>query len=151
MKMEPKIVHKDGFTVVGMKYHGKNESDEIPQMWRAFGARAGEIENRVKENIAYGISANMDESGAFDYVAGFEVSSTEAVPEGMVCFEVPGGQYAVFTTTLPKLGETFQYAYHAWLPQSGYQAVGGPDVELYDEYFDPRNLDSELTVYVPVR
>lgn len=28
--MEPKIVETSGFTVVGMKYRGKNENNEIP-------------------------------------------------------------------------------------------------------------------------
>ena len=150
--MEPKSVHKDGFTVIGLKYHGKNENNEVPQLWGAFGARRDEIKNVVNGYVAYGISANMDaETGEFDYVAGFEVSNTENVPEGMVCFEVPGGRYAVFTTTLPKVGETFQYAYRTWLPQSDYQPAGSPDFELYGEYFDPRDPKSEFSVYIPIQ
>ena len=34
--MEPKLVHLPAFTVVGMKYRGKNEQNEIPQMWGRF-------------------------------------------------------------------------------------------------------------------
>jgi AraC family transcriptional regulator len=79
------------------------------------------------------------------------VSSAENVPEGMACFEVPGGKYAVFTTTLPKLGETFQYAYSTWLPQSGYQHADGPDFELYGEYFNPQDPESEFEVYIPIQ
>jgi hypothetical protein len=30
--MKPKIVSRAAFTVVGMKYHGKNENNEIPQL-----------------------------------------------------------------------------------------------------------------------
>jgi len=150
--MEPKIVEKAGFTVVGMKYRGKNENNEIPQMWQAFGPRVGEIKNMVDDHVAYGISANMDEStGEFDYVAGFEVSRAEDVPEGMVRFDVPGGQYAVFTTTLPKIGETFHNAYHTWLPQSGYRPTGGPEFELYDEDFDPQDPNSKFDLYIPIK
>jgi predicted transcriptional regulator YdeE len=95
--------------VVGPRYHGKNENNEIPQMWQAFHPRIGEIKNMVTDRLAYGISASMDlETGEFDYIAGFEVSGGKEVPEGMVAFEVPGGRYAVFTTTLLKIGETFQ-------------------------------------------
>ena len=149
--MEPKIVHKDGFTVVGPKYHGKNENNEVPQLWGTFGTRRDEIKNVVNGYVAYGINANMDaETGEFDYVAGYEVSSAENVPEGMACFEVPGGEYAVFTTTLPKLGETFQYAYQTWLPQSGYQHADGPDFELYDEYFNPQDPESQLGIYIAI-
>jgi AraC family transcriptional regulator len=138
--MEPKIVSRPGSTVVGIKYRGKNENNEIPQIWQA-------LDPRVEE-----ISANMDmATGEFDYIAGFEVSSAEAVPEGMVSFEVPGGKYAVFTTTLPKIGETFHNAYDAWLPQASYQPAGGPEFELYDERFDPQDPNSTFELYIPIK
>jgi AraC family transcriptional regulator len=149
--MEPKIVDHPAIIVVGLKYHGKNENNEIPRLWEALDPRASEIMNRVDEHLAYGISANMDQdTGAFDYVAGFAVGSPEKVPEGMVHFSVPGGKYAVFTTTLPRLGETLMHAYHDWLPESGYQPAGTADFELYNEAFDPRDPNSEFDVYIPI-
>jgi len=150
--MEPKIVEKAAFTVVGLKYRGKNENNEIPQLWAALHPRIGEIKNMVTDCVAYGISAEMDQStGEFSYIAGFEASSAEDVPEGMIHFQVPGGTYAVFRTTLPKIGETFQYAYHTWLPESGYQPGLCPDFELYDEQFDPQDPNSEFDLYTPVK
>jgi AraC family transcriptional regulator len=150
--MKPKIVNISAFAVVGMKYRGKNENNEIPQMWQAFGPRVREIKNIVDDRVAYGISANVDEStGDFDYVAGFQVSTAEDIPEGMVHFEVPGGKYAVFSTTLPRIGETFHNAYHTWLPESDYQPAGGPEFELYDERFDPQEPTSEFDLYIPVK
>ncbi|MGD2179429.1 MAG: GyrI-like domain-containing protein, partial [Anaerolineae bacterium] len=83
--MEPNIVTQSAFTVVGMKYRGKNEQNEIPEMWEEFGPRMREIKHVVNPHIAYGVMHNYDEeSGEFDYVAGFEVSSIAEVPEGMV-------------------------------------------------------------------
>lgn len=150
--METKIVVRGAFTVVGLKYRGKNEHNEIPQLWQALGPRTGEIEHLADDTAAYGISANMDmASGEFDYIAGFEVSSAEDVPEGMVAFEVPGGRYAVFRTTLPQIGETFQNAYHTWLPQAGLQPTGGPEFELYDEQFDPQDPTLEFDLYIPIK
>jgi AraC family transcriptional regulator len=149
--MEPRIVDRTAFTVVGMCYHGKNENNEIPKLWETLNPRVREIKARVDNQVAYGISANMDQNtGAFDYIAGFEVSSSEEIPEGMVRFDVPGGKYAVFRTTLPRLGETFMHAYRTWAPQSGYQLTGGPDFELYDEAFDPRDPSSEFDVFIPI-
>ena len=149
--MEPKIVERGGFTIIGMKYRGKNENSEIPRMWEILNPRACEIKDRVDDRVAYGISANMDEStGTFDYIAGFEVSHAEEIPEEMVRFEIPGGKYAVFRTTLPQLGETFMYAYRTWVPQSGYQLTGRPDFEVYDKAFDPHDPNSEFDVYVPI-
>jgi len=150
--MDPRIVSWPAFRVVGLKYRGKNEKNEIPQLWQSIGPRVGEIKNIADDHVAYGISANMDEStGEFDYIAGSEVSTAKEIPEGMFCFEVPDAKYAVFSTTLPKIGETFHNAYHTWLPESGYQATGGPELEVYDERFDPQDPDSEFDLYIPVK
>lgn len=150
--MEIKIVERSTFTVVGLKYRGKNENAEIPQLWQSLGPRSGEFENMADDTVAYGISANMDrESGEFDYVAGFEVSSAEQVPEGMVAFEVPAARYAVFSTTLPKVGETFHNAHNTWLPQAGLEPSGGPELELYDEQFDVQDPNSEFDLYIPIK
>jgi AraC family transcriptional regulator len=149
--MEPKIVSRPGFTIVGMKYHGKNENNEIPQMWQAIGPRFGEIGSVADPHTAYGISANTDsETGEFDYLAGLKVSSAEEIPEGMVRWEIPEGTYAVLPCTLPTIGETFKYAYHTWLPQSGYEPTGGPEYELYGPEFDPQDPDSTFELYIPI-
>jgi predicted transcriptional regulator YdeE len=150
--MEIKIVERSTFTVVGLKYRGKNENNEIPQLWQVLDPRTGEIEKMVDDTAAYGISANMDmESGEFDYVAGFEVSSAEEVPEGMIAFEVPAARYAVFSTTLPRIGETFHNAYHTWLPEAGLEPSGGPELELYGEQFNPADPSSVFDLYIPVK
>jgi AraC family transcriptional regulator len=150
--MEPVIVERAAFTVVGLKYRGKNENNEIPQLWAAFHPRIGEIKNMVTDRVAYGISANVDEStGEFDYIAGFEVSNAKDIAAGMVSFEVPGGRYAVFATTLPKIGETFDNAYHTWLPEAGYQPTADPEFELYDEHFTIEDPNSEFDLYIPVK
>lgn len=150
--MEPRIVDHAPFSVVGMKVRSKAGSSEIPQMWEALNPRVHEIQDRVGDDVAYGISTNMDEqTGEFDYIAGFEVSSVPKIPEGMIRFEVPGGKYAVFRTSLPRLGDTFLHAYRTWVPQSGYQLTGGPDFEVYGEEFDPQDPASEFDVYVPIR
>jgi predicted transcriptional regulator YdeE len=150
--MEPKIARKEAFSIVGMHYRGNNAEGEIPQIWRKVGPRMSEIKNIVEHGAAYGVSDNMDQAtGEFDYIAGFAVSDVKEVPEGMVNWQIPGGQYAVFRTTLPKLGDTFKYAYYEWLPKSEYEHRPGPDLELYDEAFDATDPNSEFEVYVPIQ
>ncbi len=149
--MEPRIVSLPAFTVVGVKYRGKNENNEIPQLWDDFGPRMGEIQHMVDKHACYGVCANADEqTHEFDYFAGFEVDSTDDIPEGMVSFDVPASTYAVFSTTLPGIGETFDHAYHSWLPKSGYQTTGGPDLELYGEEFDPGDPGSTFEIFIPI-
>ena len=150
--MEPKIVSRASFTVVGMKYSGKNENNEIPQLWGEFGPRMGEIKQVANPHLAYGVCDNFDKSsGEFSYIAGFEVDSIAEIPEGMVSWDIPEGEYAVFTCALPTLGETYQHAYHTWLRESGYQRAPGPEFELYDESFDPKDPSSEMDVYIPIK
>lgn len=149
--MEIKIVERAAFTVVGLHHRGKSENNEIPLMWQALGPRIQEIKDIVDRMVAYGVSADMDQStGEFTYIAGFEVSSAENAPEGMVAFEVPGATYAVFSTTLPKIGETFHNAFETWLPQAGHQPASSPMFEMYDERFDVQDPTSTFDVYIPI-
>jgi len=149
--MEPKIVSRPAFTIVGMKYHGKNEQNEIPQMWEAFLPRVGDIQRIVNPGVAYGVCGNNDENGEFDYVAGFEVDTVTDVPESMVSWELSEGTYAVFTCTLTGIREAFHHALYTWLPQSGYRYTGGAMFELYDENFDPNSDEPEMYIYIPIK
>lgn len=149
-EMEPKILTKPAFTVVGMLYHGKNENNEIAQMWGEFVPRIGEIKHGVGPEVAYGVCRDLEPEGAFEYVAGVEVDNTEDIPEGMVSWEVPEQKYAVFPCTLKTIGEAYQHAFRTWLPGSGYQHADGPDFEYYDETFDPGVEGSELYIYIPI-
>jgi predicted transcriptional regulator YdeE len=149
---EPKITSKPAYTVIGMKYRGKNEHEEIPQLWGKFMDRAGEIKDKIDPDICYGICDNYDEaSGDFDYVAAFEVGGASETPDGMVKWDVPAQTYAVFTCTLPTIREAYDYAYKSWLPESGYQRTAGVEFELYDQEFDPRVPSSPMYLYVPVK
>ena len=150
--MEPRIENRPAFIVVGAKYRGKNENDEIKQMWQEFYPRMGEIQHVVNPDICFGICADGDEqTHEFDYVAGFEVGSAADIPAGMVSMEVPEATYAIFSTTLPGIGATYNHAYHTWLPKSGYQLIGGPDFEKYGSEFDPRDQASTFEVYIPIK
>ena len=134
-----------------MRIRDRPNTDGPPKLWDAFGPRMGEIRHVVQPGIAYGLADSMDEqTGQFDYMAGLEVERAADIPEGMVAWQVPAQTYAVFHTTLPKLGETFQHIHGQWLPQSGYRPGPGPEIELYDETFDPRDPGSVMAIYVPV-
>ncbi len=148
--MEPKIVSKPAFTAVGLAYHGKNENNEIPELWGRFNPRMPEIKHIV--DGAFGVCTPAEADGRFKYLAGFAVSSTDEVPEGMEVWQVPAHQYAVFPTTLPKISETYKYAFETWLPGSGYKyASRNPDYEYYDENFDAQDPESLFEIYIPIK
>ena len=149
--MEPRIESRAAFRVVGMKYRGKNEQNEIPLLWREFGSRVAEVQNRMEAHTTYGVMGNyVEDTGEFDYVAGINVSTDADIPEGMVSWDVPAQTYAVFSSTLPTIGNTLEHIHRTWLPASGYRQAEGPALELYDEEFDPENPDSLMYIYIPV-
>lgn len=150
--MKPNLVSKPNFTVVGMKYRGKNEHEEIPQLWARFGPHMGEINDLAEPEISYGLMGNYDPvTGEFDYMAGMAVERATDLLPGMTTWEVPAQTYLVFATPFGKIREAYANLYARWLPESGYQRSGGTEFELYDEQFDPHNLDSVMYIYVPIQ
>jgi len=149
--MEAKIISKPAFTVVGLMYRGKNEAGEIPQLWGKLMPRVGEIKHINERHEAYGVADNFDPgSGEFSYLAGYEVSKVEDLPEGLVSWDIPEGRYAVFTCTLPTLMETIHVIHHTWLPESGHKRGDGPEFEFYDKDFNHEDENSPMYYYVPI-
>lgn len=149
--MEPRIVSKRAFTVAGLKYHGKNENEEVKELWQVINPRWGEFRDVTDQEIAYGVMDNIDmETGTFDYVAGLSVREGAAVPDGMSIVRIPEQTYAVFPATLLTLLDAFHHAYEGWLPTSGYRRTCGPEFERYGEAFDPQDPRSEMEIWIPV-
>jgi len=150
-KMEPKIESRQAFTVVGKLYHGKNENQEVAQLWREAGPWMEQIQGIANPEAAYGVMGNIDmDTGVFDYVAGLEVREDAPTPEGLERWSIPAQTYGVFTCTLPTLMQAFHVAYDTWLPRSGYRRVGGPEFKLYGPAFDPTNPGSEMEIWIPI-
>ena len=147
--MEPKIVSLPAFTVVGMMYYGKNQNNEISQLWSSFNPHIAEI--KYIRDGAFGLCQPPDETGAFRYLAGMSVARTDEIPEGMDVWSVPAQTYAVFSCTLPSIGQTYQYVFETWIPRSQYQYIPGIDFEYYDESFDPADANSLLKIYIPIK
>jgi len=149
-RMEIKIITKPAFTVAGMAYYGKNENNEIPQMWDQFNQRYEEIENKLDPLVCYGVCGDVDTDGRFRYLAGYEVEAGSDLAQDMENWDVPEQTYAIFPSTLQTIHETYHYAFQTWLPQSEYEHSSGPDFELYDEEFDPQK-GTGLNIYIPVK
>jgi predicted transcriptional regulator YdeE/DNA-binding transcriptional MerR regulator len=156
-KMEPKFITKPGFTMMGLRYFGKNEKGEISDLWDSFNQRVsslGGLPNETGE-AAIGLCITPEEAsleGEFEYVAGFPVSQVDEIPDGFVVRQVPEYTYAVFAHhgDLAGLGKTYEYIYEVWLPQSGYQLAAMIDFEYYDQDFKDFAPDSVFYIYLPV-
>jgi AraC family transcriptional regulator len=149
--MEPQFISLPAFTLVGVKMRVKPQGKVPGQLWDEFGPRMGEIQHVIGPERAYGLTDNMNmATGEFDYMAAMHVSSAAAIPAGMAAYDVPAQTYAVFPCTLPTIREVFDHIYGVWLPMSGYVRASGPELELYDEAFDPRDPASVFEAYIPV-
>ena len=148
LEMEPEIVTLPAFTAVGLKYLGKNENNEIPQLWREINPRIDEIKH--KTGAAYGVCGDMEENGQFHYLAGFGVSEAADLPPAMERWDVPEQKYAVFPCTIKTIQQTYQYIFDTWFPQSGFAKGEGPDFEFYEETFNPETGEG-MAIYMPIK
>lgn len=149
--MQPQIINKPAFTVVGMQIRTTPMNPEIPHLWDHFGPRIDEVANIAEAYVSYGLMGNYAENMAsFDYMAGVSVTSVGALPAGMTTWDVPAYTYAVFDATIPTMGEVFDYIYNSWLAASGYHQTVSLTFERYGEDFNPHDPNSAVNIYIPV-
>jgi predicted transcriptional regulator YdeE len=160
--MEPMLVQKERFTVVGLKCRlnlkENREQGLIPNLYRKWGTRQGELKKAVNGRT-YGVEIYPadktdfnPETDHFDYLAGCEVLDSTDLPEGMESFVAEAGTYAVFTHQgkMDDIGAFFSAIYGEWFPKSMY-APGCYDLEVYDERFmGTHHAESIMEVWVPV-
>lgn len=157
----PQIVEKQELLIAGCEapfIHAlspdANNHDVIPHVWDRFMDRLAELPHQNGAPM-YGLVSQREERShphELWYMAGCAVTADIKVPEGMTIQRVPSGTYAVFTHRGPMSGisETVGYAYREWLPQSDYELVDAPDVELYDERFHCDRDNSVMEYWLPV-
>ncbi|MFZ5354256.1 MAG: AraC family transcriptional regulator [Bacillota bacterium] len=162
--MEPKIVVKKSFEIVGLPCRTTDEENRaestIGKSWLKFMPRIGEVKNISYNASTYGLCTSVHDpqrEGEFMYICSIEVDKVVDIPEGMIAKSVPEGKYAVFTHkgevgvgTEADLFKTYEYIYKIWLPQSGYVFNRDSyDFECYDQRF---NGDSpEFDIYIPIK
>ncbi len=156
--MERKIVSRESFPIIGIELKtttrdGKNLV-EIPQFWEKV-MQQGQIDkipNKKYPGTVLGICIDFQTDGVFSYITGTEVTSTEYIPDGMVCKTIPAARYVVFTArgSLPgSIQDTVKYIYQEWLPNSEYQRANSADFELYDDRCHGGE-NAEVDIYIPI-
>lgn len=166
--MEPKIVSKDGFTIVGYKFDTtlKNNAHcrDIPAFWDKCDIEGKESKlyatQKPPKHGEYGICINTNmNTDEFSYVLGVEVANFDNALEEMYKLEVPGADYAVFTTPevddkdfVSSIKGTWKYILEEWFPSSGYEIDGHKlDFEFYDEHCHPWEYDKiSMNIYIPI-
>ncbi|MFN7253424.1 MAG: effector binding domain-containing protein [Anaerobacillus sp.] len=169
--MQPKILKKDAFKVVGYKFNttlrNNAHTRDIPSFWHECGVEGNNYESRLYDSQhpprhgEYGICVNTNvDTDEFSYIFGVEVTSFDKATEEMYQLEVPAATYAVFTTPavedtnfVESIQGTWKYILEEWFPGSGYEIDDDKlDFEFYDERCHPWEYEKMcMEIYVPVK
>lgn len=169
-QMEFKVTKMFPFKVIGFQKEFTNEEayKEIPKFWDeicekyaknvyAGNPPANAYEKAIMDNCIgeYGICADDIGGGKFRYIIAGKYSGGE-VPEGMVLYEFPMSDWAVFDCIGPMpdaLQSLNTRVFGEWLPGNpDYEISGCTSVEWYDcingEKTDP---DYHSAIWIPVK
>jgi len=148
--VEPRIIFKPAFTVVGLLQDDQKYDTLIDELWLRLGYRFHEIEG-VDPDVGYGVHFSKDDGDQF--LVGFSVQKNGSIPKGMTAMHFEPKEYAVFTHqgTLDGIDDTLSMFYSNWLSRFGYQREDAFYFELYDDRFVPDSPDSLISIYVPVK
>ena len=151
--MEPRIVYKPAFSVVGIWQNGNPSNSTVDGLWERLGEHFPEIPC-VDPDQGYGV--HVKSGNEEKYLAGLMVRSgipAGKLPEGMALLSLEAHAYAVFhhSGRMIKIDSTLRAVFSTWLPNSGYQTAADFYFEYFDDRFQPGSDDSLLFIYVPVR
>ena len=169
-QMDYKIAPMFPFKVIGFQKVFDNETSyaEIPKFWDEVCAKyaanvyagnepANPYEKALVDNCIgeYGVCIDDLEGGKFRYLVAGKYAGGQ-VPEGMVLYEFPMGEWAVFDCVGP-VPEALQSVntriFKEWLPGNpDYELAGNANIEWYDcvngEKTDP---DYHSAIWIPVK
>ena len=133
------IIEKPAFHIVGIRMNLVDDMEEnqknVPLFWeqalndRRF-SELCELNNAAPNGIL-GISVYENPENIFYYIA---TSSTNKAPDGICEYEIPASTWVVFENDgyfKENVQSVFRRLYTEWLPFSGYEYAGLPDIEVY--------------------
>ena len=168
--MDVKIAPMFPFKVIGFQREFDNETayTEIPKFWDeicekyaynvyAGNAPANPYEQALIDNCIgeYGVCIDDIGGGKFRYLVAGKYTGGD-VPEGMVVYEFPRSDWAVFNCVGP-IPETLQALngriFSQWLPGNPeYEFAGNANVEWYDCINGEKtDADYHSAIWIPVR
>ncbi|MEZ5336422.1 MAG: GyrI-like domain-containing protein [Methanolobus sp.] len=158
-RMEPRIESLPATKLIGMHRRMSLAQNRTVELWQSFMPKRMEIPNRLNSDY---ISMNVYPEGQkvmlspttmFNKWAAVEVSSHDAIPDGMEAYTLKGGKYAVFIHKGPASAfpGTMQFIFAEWLPASGYEIDDREHFEVLPEDYDRNNPGAEEEVWIPLK
>ena len=154
--MEPRIIIKSSFTVVGLSLPFECLDGNSEALWAQLSGRFQEIPDA---DPGTGFGVHTWNGSERHYLAGMALrgaikgEKVPEVPKGMEAYHLKKHAYAVFPHhgLIDYLSTTIDTIFNDWLPGSGYQTAENYYFELYDDRFQPGSEDSVLFIFVPVK
>ena len=134
--MEPTICEREAFTVMGTSTRiptREESNDKYAKIWSEFERYNEQLKKISTNQKYYGLSFATKQQDFIDYVVGMAVpDGTAPMGEGLVVRTIPTAQYAAFKCPVEKIGQTYQYIFGKWLPNSLYKI--SPIAPSFEEY-----------------
>lgn len=159
MSREPQIVELTSKKLIGMSLEMSRVEDRTAKLWQAFMPRRNEVRNRSSDDYISmqvfpgGPGQLSDPVAHFTKWAVVEVDGLDNVPEGMACYTLQSGTYAVFEHNGPASDlSTFMYIFNEWLPNSAtYELDDREHFEVLAPGYDARDPNAREEIWIPVR
>ena len=149
----PRIETLDAFTIAGLGAQFEpGKAAGIPALWQKFNDYFGHIPGQA-DKTAYGLCAMQPGKPGFRYVAGVRVTGSADIPPELETIQVPAQSWAMFRHEghINGIAATVDAAFRTWLPTSGREVGGFPDVlEFYGEDFDPETGLGRVEIWLPL-
>ena len=148
--MEPKIVRREAFAVMGVVGHFRSAAENFGPLWNEYMTFHEQIEPLSVGEGHYGVYLDAHHTKPIDYLAGMVVQDAAGAPGGVEVREVPAALYAVFECSFQAIGPTYGHIWDEWLQSSAYeQDTSKPGFD----YFPPGTTDgdSPMEIWFPVK
>ncbi len=150
----PELVELDSFLLIGLSIP-VHSSPMVTDAWAKFMAESDSIPNQITPVRYYQFSFWPENSAmdGFFVMPSVEVTSLQEIPSILVGKTVPTARYLRFIHhgLSHLVGQTYQFIYQTYLPQSNYQLTKPYNFEFYGAgYKGADNPDSESEIYIPI-
>lgn len=155
--MQPRLEVVKEKKLVGKRMKMSLAENKTFELWRSFMPERMKIQNKISGDLismrVYNEPMQLQNPDQqFDKWAAVEVTDFSSVPEGMECFTLPAGLYAIFDYKgLNTDSGIFIFIFTEWLPNSDYVLDDRPQFELLGAKYKNNDPDSEEEIYIPVR
>jgi AraC family transcriptional regulator len=145
-----RVVRRDALLIFGLGERYRTNA-AIPHQWDRFVPYLGTIRHQMG-NDTFGVICNPDDTGAYEYICGVQVSEFPDEPATFSRLRIPPQTYAVFEHTdhVSSIGATWSAIWNHAITEAGHRASDGPAFERYGPQFDGRTGLGGVELWVPI-